>query len=457
MENTKNITEITENTEISGNTINSRVAEIVNMDEIIHLQPTINVGMIGSVSNGKSSITEKLTEVKTQKHSKEREQNITIKLGYANFKIFKCGSCPKPKCYQSRNSYIMTCKCKYCDSVMELVKHISALDNPGHNGLMTTMLNSTSIIDTTILVESASNKEPAQQTKEHLYALKMTNLHSDIVCLNKVDLIKKENAFAKIDVLSRFLKGTNAENAPIIPIAANYGLNIDVLCEYICELIKEPKRNLDKTLKMIIVRSFNINKPNTTIDKLDGGIIGGSIVQGVAKLEDEIIILPGVIKKYSGNGNKISWQYTPLIGKILSINSEKNNLIYAISGGLIGLKLDIDPGYCTNDGLVGNVVTHSNNADEYKIYETLYVKFDLVNSDNVGKFGEGDILILNSNACNGKCVIEKLRNAKAILKLIDSPICVKNGDYITLSKSIGNSMVIAGRCEIIKGDESAIC
>ena len=85
-----------------------------SMKKIMDNQPTINVGMIGSVSNGKSSITEKLTSIKTQKHSSEKERNITIKLGYANAKIFKCPKCPKPDCYQSAQSEIYEMDCKYC-------------------------------------------------------------------------------------------------------------------------------------------------------------------------------------------------------------------------------------------------------------------------------------------------------------------------------------------------------
>ena len=67
-------------------------------------QPLLNIGIIGHVANGKSTIVEKISNEKTQRHSDERVNNITIKLGYANAKICKCNTCNAPKCYASFKS-----------------------------------------------------------------------------------------------------------------------------------------------------------------------------------------------------------------------------------------------------------------------------------------------------------------------------------------------------------------
>lgn len=421
----------------------------------INNQPTINVGMIGSVSNGKSTVTEKISGVKTQKHSKELERNITMKLGYANAKIFKCNKCPAPQCYQPHRGSVMTVKCNLCNSEMELKKHISICDVPGHADLMAIMLNGTCIMDTAILIEAASNKEPTYQTKKHLQAINMAGLETKVNCLNKVDLVKKDVAIERIDSLKQFLVGTMAEKAPIIPIAANFGINIDVLCEYMCKYMDEPKRDFHKPLKMIVVRSFNINKPNTSCDKLEGGIVGGSIIEGIAKLNDKITVYPGLITK--NNNSDRSWSYKPLIGSILSINSETTNLDYAVPGGLIGVKLDIDPGFTTNDRLVGNIVTNIDNVGSFHVYEVIIVKLELINhleSEQDIKISVKDILTINSNACNSKCEVTRLSKSKAELKLIDRPICATDGDYVTLSKNIINDVAIIGRAKIIKGVES---
>ncbi len=419
-------------------------------------QPTINIGMIGSVSNGKSTVTEKVTGVKTQKHSKELERNITMKLGYANAKIFKCNSCLPPQCYQPHHSLIISIECKFCGEEMELVKHISLIDSPGHASLMATMMNGTCIMDTTILVESASNIEPTQQSKEHLFAINMTGLETKITCLNKVDLVKKDVAIERINSLKHFLVGTMAENSFMIPVAANYGINIDVLCEYICKYIDEPLRDYNCKLKMVIIRSFNINKPNSPCEKLEGGVIGGSIVEGVVHLNDKIIIYPGFVTK-NETDSKCTWSYKPLIGTVMSINSETNSLEYAIPGGLIGMKLDIDPGLATNDGLVGNIVTSYDNINSYFVYETVFIELELMNRlDRVecGVLTKKDMLIINSNACNSRCEVVRIKTNRAELKLLDKPICVKINEYITLSKSIGCNIIVIGRAKIIKGIES---
>lgn len=425
----------------------------INLSDVRHHQPTINVGMIGSVSNGKSSITEKLTGIKTQKHSSEMKRNITIKLGYANAKIFKCSTCPPPQCYQSHHSEIMTASCKHCDEELILEKHISIVDSPGHALLMATMLNGTCVMDRTILVESAANSEPATQTKEHLTATQMIHLDTTITCLNKMDLIKKPEAEEKMKILREHLIGTLAENSVIIPVAANYGINIDVLCEYICKFMSEPEKDLDSEPKMIIIRSFNINKQDVDIEQLEGGVVGGTIMKGVIHKNDKVCIYPGVIST-NNEDSDIRWSYTPLLGTVQSINSETNNLEYAIPGGLIGVKLDIDPGFAAKDGLVGNILTTQNNNEGYKVFEILLVCLELLSRTEVENITDKEILVINSNACNSKCEVIKVRKNKAELRLIDKPICVKSGDHITLSKHLQSGIIILGRAKILDGIES---
>jgi translation initiation factor 2 subunit 3 len=426
--------------------------EALNLQEVQKNQPTINVGMIGSVSNGKSSITEKITGIKTQKHSSELKRNITIKLGYANAKIFKCDKCPAPGCYQSHSSATMEAKCSYCNLDMKLEKHISIVDNPGHVALMATMLNGTCVMDTTILVEAANNTGLAPQTKHHLLATKMIGMNNTVTCLNKMDLIKQPASLARLNDLRKCLINTTAEKSPIIPIVANHSINIDVLCEYICKFIKEPTRNCDTGLKMIIVRSFNINKQEVSLDQLEGAVVGGTIIQGVLHTNDKVAIYPGVIKK-SNENDKSRWCYKPLYGTVLSINSETNNLEFAIPGGLIGVKLDVDPSFATKDGLVGNVLTHRDNVNEFLIYEVIFVELELF-GEIENNIKDTEILVINSNACSEKCEVVKTKKNKAELKLLERPICAKIGDYITLSKVINNTINVVGRSKILDGLQS---
>lgn len=424
------------------------------MEDIIKVmndQPTVNVGMIGSVSNGKSSITEKLTGIKTQKYSSEKERNITIKLGYANAKIFQCPDCPKPQCYQSTQSEIYELNCKYCCSEMELKKHISIVDSPGHHSLMATMLNGAAVMDTTILVESVANDGLAFQTSEHLAATDLIDLPNKIVCMNKMDLVKKDVALEKIYALQNELKKYKiTKNSPIVPVAANHGLNIDILCQYICETIEEPVRDINASLKMIVVRSFNINKPDTEIDKLQGGVVGGTVVKGKLKVGDYVTVCPGYITK---SGDK-KWTYKPLTTKVLSINSEKNNLNSAIPGGLIGVQLDIDPGFAAKDGLVGQLVTVTSNLENYRVYETLFMTFNLLDRLNSLNIKKDDILIINCNSNNTKGKVVKIKGHKMEIDLLECPICLELGDYLTLSKIVDTNIVVIGRGQVLDGINS---
>jgi translation initiation factor 2 subunit 3 len=429
---------------------------MINKNNIIQNQPTINIGMIGSVSNGKSSLTEQITKTKTQRHSTEKQRNITIKLGYANAKIYKCHACEAPKCYQSTPSDIMIACCEYCNLEMELVRHVSFIDCPGHNLLMSTMLNGTCVMDSTILVESISNKTiPARQTEEHIKAANILGLKNAIVCMNKCDLSKKQITLKKIEELDKFLKLSIAKNTPIVPIVANYGINKDVVCEYICTRINDTQKDLQSEVKMIIIRSFNVNKHSTKIHDMKGGVIGGTIMKGTLHIGDRIKILPGIINK----GEKKKWLCTPLISQVQSINSEKNNLLRAIPGGLIGVQLTIDPCFTAQDRLVGNIMQAVSNNEKNKVYEKLIVYPDMLCDDYNFMKNKGDCLVINHNACDIKCKILSCKKKQKILivefELIDRPICTHIGSYIAISRIMGQSNIkLIGRGEIKDGIES---
>ena len=115
-------------------------------------QPNLNIGIIGHVSHGKSSLIRLLTGINTIKHSNEKKRNITINIGYANTKICKCNLCKSIKSYNSQETEFV---CENCNIEMELIKHISFVDCPGHDSFMSTMISGASIMDAVILVISA--------------------------------------------------------------------------------------------------------------------------------------------------------------------------------------------------------------------------------------------------------------------------------------------------------------
>ena len=416
------------------------------LDEIMINQPIINIGMVGHVANGKSSITKALTGISTQKYASEKQKNITIKLGYANGKIYQCPLCKAPECYQSSPSHQMNKNCQICNSEMKLITHFSLIDCPGHVKFMSTMLNGTNIMDTTILVEAINNETiPAPQTVEHINALTVGNIPNSIICLNKFDLIKSEYGLKKIKIFQEKLKNTVAEHSAIIPVAATFGINIDILCEYIAQIPK-PIRNIESPVKMIVVRSFNINKPGTKITDMCGGVIGGSILYGKINIGMDIELYPGYTTRNELNTSR--WKYKPLRAKILSINSETNKLEFAIPGGLIGIQLDIDPALTANDKLIGQMLMPLNSGD---VYENITVLYKPLN--NTINLKINDKLHLNINACNISGEIQEINidnSNPEIEKLnlkLEKPICVAIKDKVTIlydKKICGTSVIIDG-------------
>ena len=103
--------------------------------EIIINQSTINIGTIGHVAHGKSTVVRAISGVTTIRWKKELERNITIRLGYANAKIYKCPTCPAPQCYTSKDSQIIPdAKCPHCGAPLSLIRHVSFVDCPVSQG-----------------------------------------------------------------------------------------------------------------------------------------------------------------------------------------------------------------------------------------------------------------------------------------------------------------------------------
>lgn len=90
---------------------------------------------------------------------------------------------------------------------------------------------------------------------------------------------------------------------------------------------------------MIVIRSFDVNKPGSEVDDLKGGVAGGSILQGVLRMGQEIEIRPGIITKTADGKVKC----LPVFSRIVSLFAEQNELQYAVPGGLIGVGTTVRP------------------------------------------------------------------------------------------------------------------
>ena len=147
---------------------------------------------------------------------------------------------------------------------------------------MTTMLSVAAVMDAALLLIAGNESCPQPQTSEHLAAIEIMKLQHVIILQNKVDLVKKESALEQHEDILAFVKGTVADGAPIVPISAQLKYNIDVICEYITKKIPIPVRDFTSSPRLIVIRSFDVNKPGAEVDDLKGGVAGGSIMRGMS-------------------------------------------------------------------------------------------------------------------------------------------------------------------------------
>ncbi|MBD3156054.1 MAG: translation initiation factor IF-2 subunit gamma [Candidatus Aenigmarchaeota archaeon] len=384
--------------------------------------PEVNIGVLGHVDHGKTTLTQAITGKMTDTHSEEIRRGISIRLGYADTTFYKCKKC---------DSYSTTEKCPKCFGDTDIQRTVSFVDTPGHESLMAVVLTGSSLIDGAILIIAANEKCPSPQTREHMTALDVVGIKNIIIVQNKVDLVKEERVKESYKEIKEFIKGTVAENSPIIPVSAMRRVNIEYVIEAIENNIPTPKRDLSKDPKMYVARSFDVNKPGSTIDKLVGGVIGGSIIEGELKKGQEIELRPGI-------RTEDSWK--PLKSKIISMEKGGKKLDKAGAGGLLGMMTPLDPALTKADGLVGNIVglpgklpesRHKINL-EINLLERVVGAKEEMEVENI-KLNEP--LMINIGTGRSVGVVTKLgdKNIELTLKL---PICAEKGERIVISRQI---------------------
>ncbi len=314
-------------------------------------QPCVNIGTAGHVDHGKTTLIQALTGIWTSAHSEELKRGITIRVGYADAAFYKCKNCQPPL------GYSVTPKCNNCGKESELTRVVSFVDSPGHESLMANMLSGSALIDGALLVIAANEKVPQPQTKEHLLALQTLGIQQIVIAQNKADLVSYEDAMTNYSDIVKFVKGTNAIKAPIIPISAQSKLNIDALIGAIESTIETPKRDESKPTVMHVLRSFDVNKPGTKIKSIKGGVIGGSVIQGYFKVGDEIEIKPGLANEKNGS-------YEPIITEISSLGTGAGLVDEVKPGGLVAIGTKLDPSMTRSDSLIGSVIGKPNTLPE---------------------------------------------------------------------------------------------
>jgi translation initiation factor 2 subunit 3 len=399
------------------------------------LLPEINIGTTGHVDHGKTTLVHSLTGKWADTHSEEIKRGITIRLGYADATFYYCDKC---------KSYGSTEKCIACMNDASPKRTVSFIDLPGHETLMATVLSGASLIDGALMIIAANEKCPQPQTAEHLKTLDVVGIKNIVIVQNKVDLVSEERAIESYNEIKEFVKGTVAENAPIIPMSAVHNTNIDVLIEAIEKYIPTPKRDSEAKPKFYVARSFDINKPGTKISELRGSVIGGSLVQGVMKAGDEIEIKPGV---------NVDNKWMPLKTKIVEIIQSNQKLDEAKAGGLLALRTDLDPSLSRSDALSGNIVGLNNKmppvSDILKIRTELFDHvIGVEGHQKVDPIKTNDVLMLTVAITKTVGVVTSSQKNTTQIKL-KLPVVAEKGDKVSISKQVGGRWHLVGWGEVL--------
>ncbi len=396
------------------------------------LQPVLNIGMVGHVDHGKTTLLERLSGKWTDTHSEELKRGITIRLGYADVVIRK----------KSDGTFTTHDE---PDTVIE--RKVSFVDAPGHESLMATMLSGAALMDGALLLVAANEKCPQPQTQEHIMALEIIGLKHVIVVQNKIDLVSEEQALKNYEQIKAFLKGTPFENAPIVPISAHHKAGLGSLLKVVQETIPTPQRDASIKPIMLIARSFDINKPGALADEIVGGVLGGGLRQGTLKIGDEIEIKPGymVVEK-----NQQIFKSLKTI--VVGLNTGGQQVEEVGPAGSVGVLTALDPSIVKSDKLAGAIAGHPGTLPPvwYDITLKITLLDRVVGMDEkttVDPIKLGEPLMLNVNAAATVGMVTELKKGftKCKLKL---PVCCDVKARLTVSRRIGQRFRLIGFAEI---------
>jgi translation initiation factor 2 subunit 3 len=387
-------------------------------EENIETLPMLNVGTAGHIDHGKTTLLYRLTGKFADTHSEEIKRGITIKLGYAETII----------------------------SEGENRRYISFVDAPGHEMLMATMLSGAAMFDAALLI-IAANEGIKPQTREHLIALTAKEIKNIIIIQNKIDLVTREKAIESYKEIKKFVKGTIAENSPIIPVSAQQNINIDEIKKELLR-IEIPDRKKEERPIFLIARSFDINKPGTLLENLHGGVIAGILKQGTLKVGDIIEIKPGLYEKKANQ-----FLYQTLKTKVTSIHRGNHSINEAIPGGSLALETGLDNTLTKTDALAGCVAGKLGDLPE--IVDKIKIKFKLfgeVFGSNEElkvqplKISEVIMLSINTSITVGFVKTTNKDEAEVHLRI---PIVPLKNSKIGIARNINNHWRLIGFAELV--------
>ncbi|MDB4818599.1 elongation factor Tu, partial [Acidimicrobiales bacterium] len=238
-------------------------------------KPHVNVGTMGHIDHGKTTLTAAITKVladnvegseftdfaNIDKAPEERERGITINVSHVE--------------YETEN------------------RHYAHVDMPGHADYIKNMITGAAQVDGAILVVSAADG-PMPQTREHVLLARQVGVPKIIVALNKVDMVDDEELIELVEMEVRELLDEYdfpGDDTPIVPVSALKALEGDEaaaaaildLMAQVDDYIPTPERDLDKPFLMPIEDVFSITGRGT--------VVTGKVEQGIVNTGDSIEII----------------------------------------------------------------------------------------------------------------------------------------------------------------------
>jgi len=402
----------------------------ITIDMTANNQPEVNIGLVGHVDHGKTTLVQALSGSWTDQHSEEMKRGISIRLGYADATFRECADLDEPERYTVEEA---------CPdgSESDVLRTVSFVDAPGHETLMATMLSGASLMDGAVLVVSATEEVPQAQTEEHLMALDIIGIENIVIAQNKLDLVNGERARANYEQVQEFVSGTVAEDAPVVPISAQQDVNTDLLIQAIEDEIPTPERNAAADARMYVARSFDINRPGTTRESLSGGVVGGSLVEGGLEVGERVELRPG---REVQSGGRSEWQ--PITTEIRSLQAGGEAVERVTPGGLIGVGTGLDPSLTKSDGLAGQVAGPPGSLPPTREDFTMGVELleRLVGEGEAGSeiepisTGEPLMLTVGTSTTVGSVTSAREDECEVALK---RPVCAPAGAKIAINRRVG--------------------
>ncbi len=398
-------------------------------------QPEVNIGLVGHVDHGKTTLVQALSGEWTDQHSEEMKRGISIRLGYADATFRRCPDEPEPDCFTVEET------CENGES-SDPIRTVSFVDAPGHETLMATMLSGAALMDGAVLVISASESVPQPQTEEHLMALDIIGIENIVVAQNKVDLVERERVIENHEQIQRFVEGTVAEGAPVVPISAQQEVNMDLLIQAIESEIPTPTVDPDDDPLVYVARSFDINRPGTGWDELTGGVIGGSLVSGKLSVGDEIELRPG---REVETGGQTSWE--PIQTEIRSLQAGGSLVDEIRPGGLMGAGTGLDPSLTKGDALAGQLAGPPGTLPP--VWEEYTMEVDLLDrvvggeEGGIDEISTGEPLMMTIGTATTVGAVTSARNGDCDVRL-KRPVCAPIGAKIAINRRVGTRWRLIG-------------